>query len=733
VGHGHELVPPCMTLTLALHCGCRWWSRAHPWLGGHTDVGVVAPESGPGEAVISDDPYRPILRPRDNGHGPLQHKHWWEAAVELRLGSPTGTLANKRIKRCTFTLHPTFSPNRVAAVESPFCIRRLGWGEFLLTVTVELVGVGSDTSIVEVEHDLKLDKEVATTVYRVEKTQLPSQSPVLAAVMKMRRPLSCTKVEQTNVFVTEGKSAPVTLLDVFARDLGKAKARLRGRKQADLSLFGHAAPRVPMVSSIAGPGASTTVATTRPATTAAALGEGTDTAAREPPQPPVRKSSICSGDVIRKSSKCGDDYPSWRRDTPGSKAACAGLPPPPSEQAASPTFIVPTAGGVVLKSPLAHAQEMAGSSWTSARPTRDPPRPPATHPLPQAGDDVAVGSILEFSKRSDPPPPIIDDAAGRADSGTASSSAPPTGGVLSPFRKKSTAPDLLCPKDADDPAATHTTAKTLRLGDRAPDTAALPPQAVLRVPVVGNARDAGAAGADVMVSTSNSEASQQDDVLIAVPPEALTEKLSVLGRGGFGVVLKVRTTSQGGLPPLVAVKQLHQTPEMNDDPFWLEANIVASLPVHPNVVRMFGWCNVFGKPSLVFEFCEEGDLNCYLCRVEDPATTIQVLPPKTILDLCTQIAAGMAHVHANRLYHRDLKPNNVLLTRSGMVGPSGLRSVVTDLGLAKNLGAEINLSQSMQGTQVGTYAYMAPETIAKSVFSQGMKGAGVPIPSHSQV
>lgn len=553
--------------------------------------------------------------------------------------------------------------------EAPFFIKRLGWGEFLLTVTVELIGPDGRTATVELEHDLKLDKEVATTIYRVVQTRVPFQSPVLAAVMKLRLPLTCSKVEQSNVFVTEGKAAPVTLLDVFARDLGKAKDTLR-----PMPLPVDRAPTGRVLSSASKP---------RPM----------------PPPPPIRKSSKQEG-----------DYPSWNRSKCDTAAAGADL-----------KTILSSRHGTATDAPSTHVKVAAASASPPARPTRRPPSPPtkaqpestANSDLHTSDDASAVGSLLGFSSK---------DMTGvrRPDSNVVGSrEESESDGCISPQHKTSTVAALqaLLPTDAVSPP------QAVGQADHPCPNPEQPSSTGVKSASIENVLDSHTVQHDTamqrVAGSTDEDLSQQDDAVVRVPVRYLTEKLSVLGRGGFGVVLKVKTTSEGGLPALVALKQLHQTAEDNADPFWLEAKIVASLPKHENVVQMFGSCVAFGKPSLVFEYCEEGDLNAYLCRAEDVCTGIQSLPPITILDLSSQIAVGMAHIHANRLYHRDLKPNNVLLTRQGNVGRSGLRAVVTDLGLAKNLSAEINLSQSMQGSCAGTYVYMAPEVISKSVFSQG--------------
>jgi hypothetical protein len=138
-----------------------------------------------------------------------------------------------------------------------------------------------------------------------------------------------------------------------------------------------------------------------------------------------------------------------------------------------------------------------------------------------------------------------------------------------------------------------------------------------------------------------------------IPVGVITDKLGELGRGSFGVVIKAKTTCANGLPAVVAIKQMQCAAHSGeastaaadiDD----EAAVIAGLPSHPNVVRLYGWGDIFGKPSLVFELCEEGDLHSYLKRNTHAGG--RSVTPATVLDLSRQIAAGMAHIHANRMY-----------------------------------------------------------------------------------
>lgn len=135
-----------------------------------------------------------------------------------------------------------------------------------------------------------------------------------------------------------------------------------------------------------------------------------------------------------------------------------------------------------------------------------------------------------------------------------------------------------------------------------------------------------------------------------IPPGIITEKLGDLGRGSFGVVIKAKTTCERGLPAVVAVKQMHVShgPKASPHDIDDEAAVIAAIPAHPNVVRLYGWGQLFGKPSLVFELCEEGDLHSYL--KSHTRAGVRSVPPVTVLDLSQQIATGMKHIHANRLY-----------------------------------------------------------------------------------
>src|SRR5207244_11434197 len=76
------------------------------------------------------------------------------------------------------------------------------------------------------------------------------------------------------------------------------------------------------------------------------------------------------------------------------------------------------------------------------------------------------------------------------------------------------------------------------------------------------------------------------------------------------------------------------------------------------------------------------------------------LPEKAAIELALQIADGLAFAHAHGLVHRDVKPQNVLLTEDG-------RAKVTDFGIARSIDVHRGLTQT--GTVMGTSDYISPE------------------------
>ena len=79
-----------------------------------------------------------------------------------------------------------------------------------------------------------------------------------------------------------------------------------------------------------------------------------------------------------------------------------------------------------------------------------------------------------------------------------------------------------------------------------------------------------------------------------------------------------------------------------------------------------------------------------------------VLPVEEALDIAIQVAEGLAEAHAAGIVHRDIKPGNTMLTRSGLVK-------IVDFGIAKLMGVT---GPTQTGTTLGTVAYMSPEQVA---------------------
>jgi eukaryotic-like serine/threonine-protein kinase len=157
------------------------------------------------------------------------------------------------------------------------------------------------------------------------------------------------------------------------------------------------------------------------------------------------------------------------------------------------------------------------------------------------------------------------------------------------------------------------------------------------------------------------------------------EILSLLGAGGMGEVWKARDPRLGRI---VAIKQLKGQHTVR---FEQEARAIAVLN-HPHVCQIYD----VGPDYLVLEYIEGRPLT-------------GPLPLADTLRVAGQITDALEVAHSRGLIHRDLKPANILLTETGS-------AKLLDFGLAKLVAPENDdATQTMEGTVLGTAAYMAPE------------------------
>src|SRR5436305_6995526 len=164
-----------------------------------------------------------------------------------------------------------------------------------------------------------------------------------------------------------------------------------------------------------------------------------------------------------------------------------------------------------------------------------------------------------------------------------------------------------------------------------------------------------------------------------------------IARGGMAEVYLALDES---LNRQVALKALF--PEFAREPsfverFRREAQAAANLN-HPNIVGIYDWGQEDGTYFIVMEYVEGRSLRD-LIRSEAP------IEPGKAAEITAEIASALAFAHRNGVVHRDVKPGNVLLTRSGTVK-------VTDFGIAR-AGASDGLTQT--GSVMGTATYFSPE------------------------
>ena len=168
------------------------------------------------------------------------------------------------------------------------------------------------------------------------------------------------------------------------------------------------------------------------------------------------------------------------------------------------------------------------------------------------------------------------------------------------------------------------------------------------------------------------------------------EILERIATGGQGTVYRARDTV---LDRVVAVKVINQP--VTDDPQYLEAlqreaRLAARLD-HPNVTRVYDFQVEDGTAFITMEYVPDS--------LDKHIRAGQPLPYQEAVEIAVQVCRGLAHAHENGVIHRDIKPQNILLTEDGTVK-------VSDFGIARALASS---TRSQTNSVMGTPHYMAPE------------------------
>lgn len=172
------------------------------------------------------------------------------------------------------------------------------------------------------------------------------------------------------------------------------------------------------------------------------------------------------------------------------------------------------------------------------------------------------------------------------------------------------------------------------------------------------------------------------------------EILSVLGRGGMGVVYKARDPIIDRVVAIKTISELSEGLEHNQIERLLTEARSAGRLHHPNIVTVFDFGEENGISYIVLEYAEGLDLG-HVIQLRQAIS----LPEK--LDILLQICRGLGYAHDCGVTHRDMKPQNVRLTTSGV-------AKILDFGLARYDNTQLTKS----GYISGTVSYMSPERLS---------------------
>lgn len=190
---------------------------------------------------------------------------------------------------------------------------------------------------------------------------------------------------------------------------------------------------------------------------------------------------------------------------------------------------------------------------------------------------------------------------------------------------------------------------------------------------------------------------QQEKNIISIEKDEIPgyEIIEGLGYGGMGIVWKA---IQKSLRRIVAIKILNESLVSDSifvKRFIREAEAIACVS-HPNIVQIYDVAQIKEKIFYAMEYIDGKNLQNIIKEKK-------ILSISSALEIALQVATALQEAHGKNIIHRDIKPQNILMTHQGFIK-------LTDFGLAKNFQDNMEITSS--NMLLGSPKFMSPEQIS---------------------